>query len=135
MEGDIKDIVLTRLEKRLKDKDEEIRSLKERLEASEDTDRIKALEARVEHLEQELHEAQTTLSEVLKKFSALEAAVIAANCAEDGGDELADPDLALDGQSQPLAPERYDTGVAADRGPGDGEKKDAMRFFHMGKNA
>ena len=78
MEGDIKDIVLARLEKRLKDKDDEIRALKERIDGYEDADRLKALEARVEHLEGELQTAETALSEVMKKLGAFEALIVAA---------------------------------------------------------
>ena len=141
MEGDIKDIVLARLEKRLKDKDDEIRALKDRINDYEDSDRAKALEARIERLEADLHETQTTLSEVMKKVGTLEAAVVGiAAAGEDGaGDEavgLSDPDLALDGQSEPPSPEIFDTGVGAAAPDGeDSGKKDAMRFFRMGKNA
>ena len=140
MDGDIKDIVLARLEKRLKDKDEEIRALKERLGGYENSDRIKALEETTGRLQDEIRETQLVLSEVMKKLGGLEAAVVglAADAADDGEESvgLADPDLALDGQSEPLPPVIYDAGVAAS--PPDnaeGGKKDAMRFFRMGKNS
>jgi hypothetical protein len=136
MEGEIKDIVLARMEKRLKDKDEEIRALKDRINDYEDADRLKALDARVEHLEVELHETQTALSEVMKKLSAFEALIIAANCENGECENMADPDLMLDGKSEPMAPDIYEPGVAAST-PDGGEKpeKDALRFFRMSKNA
>lgn len=140
MDGDIKDIVLARLEKRLKDKDEEIRALKERLGGYENSDHIKALEEKTERLQDEIRETQIALSEVMRKVGGLEAAIVGlAAAADEEGDEvigLADPDLALDGHSEPMVPERYDIGVAAS--PPDAmteEKKDAMRFFHMGNNS
>ena len=136
MEGDIKDIVLARLEKRLKDKDEEIRALKERLKDYDSSDGVKGLAERVDRLEAEVRETQVTLTEVMKKVGSLEAALVAMSCEEDGGEEAADPDLMLDGQSEPQAPERFDAGVAADAArETDGDKKDAMRFFHMNKNS
>jgi hypothetical protein len=134
MEGDIKDIVLARLEKRLKDKDDEIRALKERIDGYEDADRLKALEARVEHLEGELQTAETALSEVMKKLGAFEALIVAANCEDGECEDMADPDLMLDGKSEPMAPDIYEPGVAAslpEEKPGD---KDALRFFRMSKN-
>lgn len=141
MEGDIKDIVLARLEKRLKDKDNEIRALKGRIKEYEDTDRLKALDAKVERLEAELQETQTTLSEALKKIGAIETLIVAANCEDGGCEDMADPDLALDGQSQPLAPDLFAPGLAAPLPDGNGEardagpeRRDATRFFHMGKN-
>jgi len=137
MEGDIKDLVLARLEKRLKDKDEEIRALKDRIGNYENADHLKALEARVEHLEAELQLTQTTLSEVLKKVGAVEALIVAANCEDGECEDMADPDLKLDGQSEPMAPDVYEPGVAAST-PDAGEKpgkKDATSFFRMSKNA
>jgi len=140
MDGDIKDIVLARLEKRLKDKDEEIRALKERLGSYENSDHIKALEEKTERLQDEIRETQIALSEVMRKVGGLEAAIVGlAAGGDDEGEEtigLADPDLALDGQSEPQSPVMYDAGVAAAApDEGDKEKKDAMRFFHMGKNS
>jgi hypothetical protein len=137
MEGDIKDIVLARLEKRLKDKDEEIRALKDRIDNYEDADHLKALEARVDHLEAELQLTETTLSEVMKKVGAFEALIVAANCEDGECEDLSDPDLRLDGQSEPMEPDVYEPGVAAST-PDESEKpekKDAMRFFRMNKNA
>jgi predicted nuclease with TOPRIM domain len=138
MEGDIKDIVLTRLEKRLKDKDEEVRALKERLRGFEDSDRIAALEKNVERLEDEVREAQAILSEVMKKVGSLEAALtslIAANCEDGECEDMADPDLLLDGQSEPAPQQAYDIGVAAKGDDPAGDKKDALSFFHVGKNS
>ncbi len=137
MEGDIKDIVLARLEKRLKDKDEEIRALKDRIDNYEDADHLKALEARVEHLETELQLTQTTLSEVMKKVGAFEALIVAANCEDGECEDVSDPDLMLDGKSEPMAPDVYEPGVAASTPDGGEkpEKKDAMRFFRMNKNS
>jgi hypothetical protein len=137
MEGDIKDIVLARMEKRLKDKDEEIRALKDRINDYEDADRFKALDARVGHLESELQMTQTALSEVMKKVGAVEALIVAANCEDGECEDLSDPDLQMDGRSEPMAPDIFEPGVAASL-PDEGEKpekKDAMRFFHMNKNA
>jgi hypothetical protein len=136
MEGDIKDIVLARLEKRLKDKDEEIRALKDRIDDYEDSDRQKALETRIVQLEEGLLETQTALSEVMKKVGAVEALIVAANCENDGCEDMSDPDLQLDGKSEPMAPDIYEPGVAASLPDGGEkpEKKDATRFFHMNKN-
>jgi hypothetical protein len=137
MEGDIKDIVLARLEKRLKDKDEEIRALKDRIDNYEDADHLKALEARVEHLEAELQLTQTTLSEVMRKVGAFEALIVAANCEDGECEDVSDPDLLLDGKSEPMAPDVYEPGVAASTPDADEkpEKKDAMRFFRMNGNS
>lgn len=139
MEGDIKDIVLARLEKRLKDKDEEIRALKDRVRNYEDSDRISAIEKKAEHLEDELRETQTTLSEVMKMMGSLEAvltSLVAAGEEDDGAESFSDPDLALDGQSEPAPQEPYDIGVGASPDPaanGVG-KKDALSFFRMNQN-
>lgn len=140
MDGDIKDIVLARLEKRLKDKDEEIQALKERLGGYENSDRLKGLEEKTDHLQDDVRETQIALSEVMRKVGGLEAAIVGlAAVAEEEGDEtigLADPDLALDGQSEPQPQVMYDPGVgAAAPENGENEKKDAMRFFRMSKNA
>jgi hypothetical protein len=137
MEGEIKDLVLARLEKRLKDKDEEIRALKDRIDNYEDADHIKALETRIEKLEDGLLETQTALSEVMKKVGVFEALIVAANCEDGECEDMADPDLKLDGQSEPMAPDIYEPGVAASTPDGGEkpEKKDAMRFFRMNKNA
>ena len=137
MEGDIKDIVLTRLESRLKDKDEEIRALKDRIEGFEGSEGRASLEKRVEALEDEVRLTQATLTEVMKKLASLEAVLTSALAAgdEDGEAEASsDPDLLLDGQSEPEAPEQYDIGVGA-QGPG-GEKreKDALSFFRPPRN-
>jgi len=64
MEGDMKEIVLERLEQRLKEKDDQIRSLKSELNSGGD---VKAIAERVDHLETEVKETRTTLSEVMKR--------------------------------------------------------------------
>lgn len=61
MEGDMKEIVLQRLERRLKEKDEEIHSLKKELQGPDDEAR--ALREKVDSLEMEVKETQVTLSE------------------------------------------------------------------------
>lgn len=159
MEGDMKDIVLTRLEKRLKDKDLEIRSLKSRLHESQPEDfkaKVKELEEKVEHLEGEVLETRTTLSEVMKKVGALESAInglmIAAASDSENVEEISDPDLAFDGIQSPQVLPIYDKYIAANAEPPGllpGEEveksrpsektsnsaKDALRFFHISKNS
>jgi hypothetical protein len=137
MEGDIKDIVLARLEKRLKDKDEEIRALKDRIDDYEDADHLKSIETRIEKLEDGMLETQTALSEMMRKLSSFEALIVAANCEDGECEDMSDPDLQLDGKSEPMAPEIFPPGVAASLPDGGEkpEKKDAMRFFRMNKNA
>ncbi|WP_424359445.1 hypothetical protein [Methanocella sp. MCL-LM] len=150
MEGELKDIVLARLERRLKDKDEEIRSLRERIfkMESEDPNNVKAIEARVAHLETELTETQIALSETLKRMSNFETllAELLEKTSEDdeGVVELSDPDLALDGQKDPQALELYDKYVAAQTDPiglmkeiekdSKGSSGDALSFFKVSKN-
>lgn len=150
MEGELKDIVLARLERRLKDKDEEIRSLRERIfkMESEDPNDVKVLEQRVSHLETELTETQLALSETLKKMSNLEALLAEllekASEDDDGVVELSDPDLALDGQKDPQGLELYDKYVAAKSDPiglmkeiekeSKGSSGDALSFFKVSKN-
>lgn len=149
MEGDLKDIVLSRLEKRLKDRDEELRGLRSRINELEsaDTDRMKELEDRVGHLESENNELQITLSEVMKKMGALEALVsqlLENSEIDDDSAEFADPDLMLDGQKDPQALALYDRYVAAKTDPVSLMKeiekeekdvsKDALQFFRMSEN-
>jgi septal ring factor EnvC (AmiA/AmiB activator) len=149
MEGELKDIVLARLERRLKDKDEEIRSLRERIHKmdSEEPNNIKALEARVSHLEGELTETQIALSETLRKLGNLETLIVQLleKASEDEDDvELADPDLALDGQKDPQELELYDKYVAAKTDPvglmreiekeEKGSSGDALSFFKVSRN-
>ena len=150
MEGEFKDIVLARLERRLKDKDEEIRSLRERIHKmdSEDPNDVKALEARVSHLEGELTETQMALSETLRKLSNLETLIgqLLEKASEDDDDgvELADPDLALDGHKDPMGLELYDKYVAAKTDPvglmreiekeEKGSHGDALSFFKVPRN-
>ncbi|CAJ37374.1 hypothetical protein [Methanocella arvoryzae] len=149
MEGDIKDIVLARLERRLKDKDEEIRSLRERIlkMESEDPNDVKALEARVTRLESELMETQLALSETLKKMCNVEALLselMEKTSEDDGVIELSDPDLVLDGQKNPHGLELYDKYVAAKTDPASlmkeiekenkGTPGDALSFFKVSRN-
>ncbi|HMK46224.1 MAG TPA: hypothetical protein VK436_06325 [Methanocella sp.] len=150
MEGDVKDIVLARLEKRLKDKDEEIRSLRERVHRieSEDPDRMKTLEDRVVHLEGELAETQIALSETLKKLGSFECLfneLLERFSEDDGLVDMADPDLSLDGQKDPREFQLYNQYVAsgADQeifvrernNDGKEESKDALSFFRVSKSS
>jgi len=151
MEGDVKDIVLARLERRLKDKDEEIRSLRERVHRieSEDPDRMKTLEDRVVHLEGELTETRIALSETLKKLGSLECMfneLLERFSEDDGLIDMADPDLSLDGQKDPREFQIYNHYVAGGTDPeifmrehdNPDEKersKDALSFFRVSKNS
>lgn len=142
MEGDMKDIVLERLEQRLKEKDEEIRGLKKELQASSDRPanaETKGLGDKVDHLETEVRETQITLSEVMKKVGALEGALnsMLMSMADGGEDGYSEEGLPGAGgmhiDSQPFDKFAAD----ADRKDimEDGhEDKDALRFFHLGKN-
>ena len=150
MEGEFKDIVMARLERRLKDKDDEIRSLRERIFKieSEDPNNVKALEERVSHLEGEVTETQMALSETLRKLGNLESLIgqLLEKASEDDHEmvELADPDLGLDGQRDPMGLELYDKYVAAKTDPvglmRDIEKEekgshgDALSFFKVPRN-
>jgi hypothetical protein len=139
MEGDMKDIVLGRLEQRLKEKDEEIHSLKTGLQASGGED-LTGLREKVDRIETDVKELQITLSEVMKKVGALENAMNSilmsvANGPEDG---YPDEDLSMPG-SMPLDPQSFDK-FAADADPKDtsedGHKEnDGLRFFHLSKNS
>jgi hypothetical protein len=136
MEGDMRDIVLARLEKRLKEKDDEIRSLKgktgEDLQAE-----VAALRIKVSELESEVVEYRVTLSEVMKKVGSLEGLVnslllstVAAD--DDNGEDLTDPDMLLDGSNFPQELPTADKHVAAEDNNG---QKDGTRFFHLSKNS
>jgi len=154
MEGELKDIVLARLERRLKDKDEEIRSLRERIHSLEDSDntdpdQLKTLDSRVVFLEGELTETQVALSETLKKLASLEALIagLMERVAEDEESSagMDDPDLALDGRKEPQGPEMYDMYVGAEANPfvegkpaakgGAPENRDALSFFRLARNS
>lgn len=151
MEGELKDIVLARLERRLKDKDEEIRSLRDRIYRmeSEDPNNVKALEERVSMLESELMETQMALSETLKKLGTIEALIVGLleKDSEEKDDvlELSDPDLALDGQKDAQSLEIYDKYVAAKTDPvglmkeiekeNKGGSGDALSFFKVSRNS
>ncbi len=134
MEGDMKEIVLERLEQRLKEKDNEIRSLKKELNAGGDT---KALADRIDHLESEVRETQITLSEVMKKMGALESALSSmlmnmANAAEEGYSE---EDLSSPGV--PPEDPGFDKFAANQKDIKDEgtNQSDVTRFFHLSKNS
>lgn len=134
MEGEMKEIVLERLEQRLKEKDDEIHSLKKELGAGAD---VKALAEKVDRLETDVHETQIALSEVMKKVGALEGALNTvfanmANAAEDGypEEDLSSPGVPLDDQPfDKFAADRKD--IKED----DHSQSDVTRFFHLSKNS
>lgn len=135
MEGDMRDIVLARLEKRLKEKDDEIRYLKQR--SGEDVQaEVAALRIKVSELESEVVEYRITLSEVMKKVGSLEGLIngllISSVADEDIGDDMADPDMLLDATNLPQELPTADRHIAAEDNNG---KKDGMRFFHLSKNS
>jgi hypothetical protein len=139
MEGDMKDIVLGRLEERLKEKDEEIHALKGGVQAS-NGEELSSLREKVESLETDIKETQLALSEVMKKVGALENAMNSilmsmANGAEDGYPE---EDLSMPG-SMPRDTPGFDK-FAADADPKDisedgKQENDGLRFFHLSKNS
>lgn len=139
MEGDIKDIVLGRLEQRLKEKDEEIRSLKKEIEASSGSGgEIKALAEKVDHLEMEVKEAQITLSEVLRKMGALEETLntVLMAISRENEEGYPEEDLSIPG-SVPIDPQLMDKFAASDQKDikEDGHKDAALRFFHLSRNS
>lgn len=136
MEGDMKEIVLERLEQRLKEKDDQIRALKKELNSGGD---VKALADRVDHLETEVKETQITLSEVMKKVGALEGAISTmlmnmASAAEEGypDDDLSQPGVPPD--QQPF--DRFAASADQKDIKEDGHNQsDVTRFFHLSKNS
>lgn len=160
MDGDMKDIVLARLEKRLKEKDDEIRGLKLQINNGEGQNEslkseIEALREKVDHLEDEVIEAQSAMSQILKKVGVLEsvlAGIMATATVDEEPEieEVIDPDLLLDGQEALQDMLLYNKYIAAKTDPmslmdevdedshppenGSSENKDALRFFHIGKN-
>ena len=143
MEGDMKEIVLERLEQRLKEKDEEIHGLKKELQGSSDrpghAEEFKSLTDRVDHMEMEAREAQITMSELMKKVGALESALnsmlmsLAENEESYPGEDLSVPG------SMPMDPQPFDKFAAeANRKDinEDGHRdSDALRFFQLNKNS
>jgi chromosome segregation ATPase len=150
MEGDMKDIVLQRLEKRLKDKDDEIRALKYRIRDGQPEDlkeEMRVIQDKVDVLSDELHEMQITQSEIMKKVCALESALntIAFSECDEEIEEIRDPDLQLDGVKEPEQLLMYDKYVAAKTDPmslmketedagADDNGKSGLRFFRLSKN-
>lgn len=148
MEGDIKDIVLQRLEQRLKEKDSELHSLKQQLRVPDSGGELKNIKEKIDSLESEVREAQLTLSEVMKKVGALEAALnsILMSMA-DGGEGVPPDDLSMPG-SMPSDPRPFDKFAAGGdqkdikedgesrTGANNGHKNvDALRFFQLSKNS
>lgn len=148
MEGDMKEIVLARLEQRLKDKDEEIHALKERVLQAESADQntVKGLAERIDKLEVEMHEMQITLSEVMKHVGSLESTMQTLLMSMDAGDE--EPSEVPTDMSMPGAPQMgndFDNFAASlDQKDikEDGHSKDdnggqdvTSRFFHLSKNS
>jgi len=152
MEGDMKDIVLSRLESRLKDKDEEIHALKERVIQSESADQepVTMLAGRLDKVEVDVHELQITLSEVMKKVGALESTMdsllmsvntgseepseVPMDMSMPGGPQLGSSDFGDFAASLPDRKDIVEDGHS--RGDSDEhEDKSVLRFFHPGKNS
>lgn len=152
MEGDMKDIVLSRLESRLKDKDEEIHALKERVIQSESADQetVKMLAGRLDKVEVDVHELQITLSEVMKKVGALESTMdsllmsvntgseepseVPTDMSMPGGPQLGSGDF---GDFAASLPDQKDI-VEDGHSKGDSnepEDKNVLRFFQQSKNS
>ena len=135
MEGEMKEIVLERLEQRLKEKDDEIHSLKKEIASGGDT---KALAEKVDRLETDVHETQIALSEVMKKVGTLENALntvlmsMASAAAEDGypEEDLSSPGVPPD--DQPFDKFAADQKDIKEDGP---SQSDVTRFFHLSKNS
>jgi hypothetical protein len=144
MEGDMKDIVLQRLEQRLKEKDEELHDLKTQLAGPASAGDIQGLKDRLEALEAEMAETKITLSEVMKKVGALENALnsILMSMVDTGEGQDPSEDLSIPG-SIPADDQPFDK-FAADANQkdikGDGESStgnadDNLRFFHLSRNS
>ena len=134
MEGEMKEIVLERLEQRLKEKDDEIRSLKKEINSGVD---MKALADKVDRLETDVRETQIALSEVMKKVGALEGALNTvlmnmAGAAEDGypEEDLSSPGVPPD--NQPFDKFAADQKDIKEDGH---NQSDVTRFFHLSKNS
>jgi hypothetical protein len=152
MEGDMKDIVLSRLESRLKDKDEEIHALKERVIQSESADQetVKMLAERLDKVEVDVHELQITISEVMKKVGALESTMdsllmsvntgseepseVPTDMSMPGGPQLGSSDFNDFAASLPDQKDIVEDGHSK----GDSnehEDKNVLRFFQQSKNS
>jgi uncharacterized protein (UPF0335 family) len=142
MEGDMREIVLQRLEQRLKEKDDEIHALKKELQGP--GDEAKVLKERVDALETEVRNIEITLSEVMKSVGALSATLdtVLMSMAGKNGDGSPEEDLSVPG-GMPADPQLFDN-FAADSGQKADQKdikenghkdSDATRFFHMGNNS
>src|SRR5271157_1688488 len=149
MEGDMKEIVLERLEQRLKEKDDELHSLKKQLQAPDTGGELNDFKERIDNLESDVKETQLILSEVKKKVGALESAMnsMLISMADGGGEADPGEDLSVPG-SIPMDSRRFDGFAAgADQKDikedgesmtpiNDGHKDaDALRFFHLGRNS
>lgn len=144
----MKEVVLARLERRLKDKDEELHALKERVIQAESADQgtVKALAERLDKVEVDVHETQITLSEVMKKVGALEATLDSMLMSMNTGDE--EPSEVPTDMSMPGVPQmgNLDLDFAASmpdqkdikedgHSKGDKEGHDVLRFFHKSNNS
>jgi hypothetical protein len=136
MEGDMREIVLQRLEQRLKEKDDEIHALKKELQGP--GDEAKSLKERVGALETEVRNIEITLSEVMKSVGALSATLDTVLMSMAGKSEGGFPeeDLSVPG-GMPADQQLFDN-FAADQKDikEDGHKdSDGTRFFHLSKNS
>jgi hypothetical protein len=144
MEGDMKDIVLQRLEQRLKEKDEELHDLKKQLQEPGSGEEIKGLKERLDVLETETAETRTILSEVMKKVGALETTInsMLLSMAESGEDSGPNEDLSIPG-SMPLDDQPFGKFAASadqkdikgDDESNTGNSDQNLRFFHLSKNS
>lgn len=134
MEGDMKELVLERLEQRLREKDDELRAARRELDAGGDA---KALAERLGRLESDVAEVRIIQGEIMKKVVALEGAVGSMLMGMANGDEGGDEGGDLSSPGVPQGDQPFDR-FAADRG-GSGEDAhgpgDASRFFHRDRNA
>ncbi len=137
MEGDMREIVLQRLEQRLKEKDDEIHALKQELRGPGEGE--KNLKERVDALETEVRNIEITLTEVMKTVGALSNTldtVLMAIASKNQGGLPEEEDLSVPG-GIPADPQLFDN-FAADRKDitEDGHKDDdGSRFFHLSKNS
>ena len=145
MEGDLKDVVLSRLERRLKDKDGEIHALKERVMQAEAADQatVTRLAERLDKVEVDVHGTQIVLSEVMKKVGSLEATMDFLLTSMNAGDEEPSEvptDMSLPGAPQMNAgfgdyaaslPDQKDIedGDGSKGDKGEHEESGALRFF------
>ncbi len=138
MEGDMREIVLQRLEQRLKEKDQEIHALKSELQGR--GGEANGLKERVDALEAEVMRVELTLTEVMKMVSALDVSLNTAltAMADNARAAMSEQDLSVPG-GMPVDPQLFDD-FAADADPKDiqedGHKdQDGTRFFHLGQNS